>query len=345
MSDATFDSFVSGRGVILPSRPFPSSLIEEDEKQKDILLAKRTSQLMSSYRDYIKEVENDMKGHRLPDYRHATSTKTDHLIRDWNSEAVSSAQIVGLNKIPFGSSDAAINVDDDRSLSSCGSKERKNNYAIYTRKRARFYGVVIACALIGLAVRVKREAPSRNLPDWEGELKEELEGEAAMKTQGKIWPAAGQEESKSSSKTDTNQSTPVLPLKNKIGLILHQKFKPLWLSAKGGWNGGSHQDAIDFCAATRGRNICPYAAICPKGDGEDAIVMGGRHSSEFKVEGEQWAPVFGNGNNWVMIGEIDGEPSAKCKTYHQMERSDPDWGLSGDRADIKKHIMCCNLNQ
>ena len=38
-----------------------------------------------------------------------------------------------------------------------------------------------------------------------------------------------------------------------LGQILHDKFKPLWLSAKEGWNGGSHDEALQFCKNIRGK--------------------------------------------------------------------------------------------
>ena len=346
MSDTAIESFVSGKSVVLPSGTFAASLNEEDEKNKDtILLAERTSQLMSSYRDYISEVDDEMKGCSFSDNRRTPSTKPGPLLRDWNSAAGSSS-IGGSNKVPFGSSDSA-SLFDDQSFRSVSSKERKYSHPIFRSKklkRSLFTGVVVACALIGVIVGVKRQRRPRNLPDWNEELKEVLEVETAIKAEVR-WPTPDQEEYlvkdediTSDSKINKGAASP-----GQIGNILHQNFKPLWLGAKAGWYGGSHDDAVEFCESIRGRKVCPYAAICPKGDGEDAMVMGGLRQIEFKVEDEQYAPVFGKGNNWVMIGQKEGYPDAKCKTYHQLEKVDPDWGTTSDRADIKKHIMCCNI--
>jgi len=345
------ESFVSGRSVVLPSGSFAASLHEEDEKNKDnMLLAERTSQLMSSYRDYILEVDHDVRGYGPSSHHRRTQiSTTGPLIRDWSSAAAASSPIVGLNEVPFGSSDAA-SLIDDYSLSSASSKERKYSHPIFHSrkfKRSLFTGIVATCALIGVVVRVKAQMRPRNLPDWNEELNEVMEEEeATIKEDGVHWPASDHEESLKEGDivSDSEPGTGAASPQSQIGSILHQKFKPLWLGAKEGWNGGSHDDAIEFCESIRGMKICPYAAICPRGDGEDAMVMGGRHMVEFKVEDEQYAPVFGKGNNWVMIGQKDGDIRTKCKTYHQLERSDPDWGLNNDRADIKKHIMCCNLN-
>lgn len=345
MSDTAIESFVSGKSVVLPSGTFAVSLNEEDEKNKDtILLAERTSQLMSSYRDYISEVDDEMKGCSFSDNRRIPSTKHGPLLREWNRPAESSPT-VELNQVPFGSYDSASLIDD----SSVGSKERKYSHPIFRSKkfkRSLFTGVIAACALIGVIVGVKRHRRPSNLPDWNEELKEALEVETAIKAEVR-WPTPDQEESLVKDEDITSDSKikkgAASPGPGQIGNTLHQNFKPLWLDAKAGWYGGSHDDAVEFCESIRGRKVCPYAAICPKGDGEDAMVMGGMRQMEFKVEDEQYAPVFGQGNNWVMIGQKEGYPGAKCKTYHQLEKVHPDWGLTNDRADIKKHIMCCNI--
>jgi hypothetical protein len=60
---------------------------------------------------------------------------------------------------------------------------------------------------------------------------------------------------------------------------------------------------------------------------------------------------MGGDNHWVMIGssinnsnaEEDGG-STKCMTHRQLEGRAPRWGLSGDRAEVKQHIMCCTID-
>mmetsp|Transcript_29955 Transcript_29955/g.63524 ORF Transcript_29955/g.63524 Transcript_29955/m.63524 type:complete len:703 (+) Transcript_29955:135-2243(+) len=160
-------------------------------------------------------------------------------------------------------------------------------------------------------------------------------------------PEASVQESVSqnpSSNTSTATTTNQLDLTN----ILHQKFKPLWLSKAEGWNGGSHADAIQFCASIRGKKLCPYSAMCPHGPKH--AVMGGRHRLEYEVEGEQYAPVMGGENHWVMIGNMmndnggDTGTTAKCMTHRQLEGRAPEWGLNGDRNEVKQHVMCCTIS-
>ena len=58
--------------------------------------------------------------------------------------------------------------------------------------------------------------------------------------------------------------------------------------------------------------------------------------------GEQWAPVkLESGNEWVMVGMLNKDPSSTCRTYNQLHHKQPSWGIDGSKVDIKKHILCC----
>jgi hypothetical protein len=140
----------------------------------------------------------------------------------------------------------------------------------------------------------------------------------------------------------SESAAPATPSKSKVDLasVLHNKYKPLWLSAREGWTGGSHSDAVEYCNSVRGKSLCPYSAMCPHGPGN--TVMGGRHQLTFEVEGTQWAPVMGGENHWVMIGK-DGDGSSRCKTHRQLQGRAPAWGLTSDNADMKRHVMCCTV--
>lgn len=123
--------------------------------------------------------------------------------------------------------------------------------------------------------------------------------------------------------------------------ILHSKFKPLWLSSREGWNGGSHDDATKFCQNIRGKELCPFSTMCPHGPGRN--VLAGRRPVDFSSQGEQYAPVYGNANRWIMVGRKNGDASTTCTSHEQLEMRPPSWGLSGDRAEMKLHIMCCSV--
>lgn len=156
-------------------------------------------------------------------------------------------------------------------------------------------------------------------------------------------PSSQSQSSSSSSFANTDGKATATATSSKLNMttILHQKFKPLWLSAKEGWTGGSHNDAAEYCRTIRGKQLCPYSAMCPHGPGH--AVMGGRHQLEFNVEGVQYAPVLGGENHWVMIGTTENEGEMKCKTHRQLEGKLPEWGLTGDNPELKKYVMCCSI--
>jgi hypothetical protein len=43
------------------------------------------------------------------------------------------------------------------------------------------------------------------------------------------------------------------------------ELEPVWIDEEDGWEGGSHDDAEDFCENIVGKQLCPFAAYCPHG--------------------------------------------------------------------------------
>jgi len=117
-------------------------------------------------------------------------------------------------------------------------------------------------------------------------------------------------------------------------------LSPIWMDSSHGWNGGSHDEAIQFCEGFGMRDLCPYAAYCPHGPGQSVI---GGHATDFNTEGEQWAPVYGDTENWVMIGQKYENRATTCTNRQDLEGDVPDWDMSSKNADIKKYILCCSL--
>ena len=122
-------------------------------------------------------------------------------------------------------------------------------------------------------------------------------------------------------------------------------FNPQWFTAdNGGWDGGSHSEAVEFCqqfAGAHGKKmeLCPYAVYCPNGPSNSVI---GGHDANFDEEGEQWAPVFGQANHWVMIGKKGTNKSTTCLSHVQLTGEEPSWGIDGSSKEKKLHIMCCS---
>jgi hypothetical protein len=118
-------------------------------------------------------------------------------------------------------------------------------------------------------------------------------------------------------------------------------LEPVWMDEEDGWTGGSHDDAENFCNNIVGKSLCPYAAYCPHGPGQPVI---SGHDADFTTEGVQWAPVFGDENHWVLLSYKGSNSATTCMSHADLEGTAPDWGLSNARPWLKRHIMCCNLN-
>lgn len=145
-------------------------------------------------------------------------------------------------------------------------------------------------------------------------------------------------------------------------------MNPIWLDKSHGWTGGSYEDGEKFCKGLD-KKLCPYTACecalcinviavrytfgkmltilhfslrldCPHGPGTHA--MGG-HASDFNLEGEQWAPVYGENNHWVLIGRKYGNSATTCYSHDQLEGVPPEWGLTRGKPESKLHIQCCSF--
>ena len=116
-------------------------------------------------------------------------------------------------------------------------------------------------------------------------------------------------------------------------------FQPIWFSNAHGWSGTTYEDAILFCESYNHMVLCPYAAYCPGGRAKDPLPG----SMVTKLDEEEWVPANGPMNTWVQIGTIGGDESTKCTLHHDIFGSRPSFGVDGSRADVKHHIMCCQM--
>lgn len=121
---------------------------------------------------------------------------------------------------------------------------------------------------------------------------------------------------------------------------LRNQMDPVWMDSLHGWQGGTHDEATQFCDSFGNRKLCPYSAYCPNGPGQS--VMGGQ-STDFRSEGEQWAPVFGEKSEWVMIGAKYQNIATTCMGNQELEGDFPDLDISKENANMKKHLMCCSF--
>ena len=133
--------------------------------------------------------------------------------------------------------------------------------------------------------------------------------------------------------------------KHSVDASIMNTFNPAWFSAaRGGWDGGSHGDAVLFCEKFTGSHgksmeLCPYHAYCPQGPSMPVV---GGHDVNFEEEGEQWAPIYGQQNHWVMIGNGGANLSSLCQSHVKLTGEEPLWGLDWSHKEMKKYVMCCS---
>lgn len=136
--------------------------------------------------------------------------------------------------------------------------------------------------------------------------------------------------------TRTEIKENILCCQNPNNLLKERNFAkqldPIWLDESHGWTGGSHDDAMEFCETLGRRKLCPYVAYCPHGPGQS--VMGG-HTHDFNTAGEQWAPIYGENNHWVMVGRKYDNSATTCMDNLALEGGEPYWGLGKERAEVK----------
>jgi hypothetical protein len=384
-----------------------SDSVGADEEDLDTQLALRTSQLMSSYLDYVKEIDNRDSTSNAVSVDYAPPSPPPLIVAadHQGGSALAAASATPSNYPRSNNSNNNIDYSAPHLVMSSQYPTVQQHRIKYIHpifhsrkfKRSLCMLAIVGCVVVGMVVVTsvtKKEVMQQHSPTTTTTpTTEDAAGISFIKKkeeEGFHWEVEplhyyqneGEDESGGSFNKDYEKivsfstgpiitgsaSSPSLSAQGgggeggnhhqqqQIGNILHQQFKPLWFSTQDGWNGGSHADAIEFCRSVRNRNLCPYAVICPNGDGSDAFVMPGHsygHKSEFIVDGEQYAPVYGSGNNWVLIGEKEQQSSGttssttknKCKTTLQLDgTANPYWGWSSERADMKKHIMCCNFD-
>ena len=86
-------------------------------------------------------------------------------------------------------------------------------------------------------------------------------------------------------------------------------MNPIWLDDKHGWNGGSYNDAVEFCQGVGGKRLCPYAACEYECVREPAVSMFGcSHSVPLLV--------------WLRLSARPGhEPNGRPRSRFQPPRS------------------------
>jgi len=120
-----------------------------------------------------------------------------------------------------------------------------------------------------------------------------------------------------------------------------RKYEPVWLGREHDWTGGSYDDAVNLCIKFNG-NLCPYEAYCPLGAKAAAFPNA---PGAFDPNDEHYSPVADVENAWVNVGKKEGDSATSCRGYDELYPSQPEWGLTSDRPDLKRYILCCMKNE
>ena len=205
-------------------------------------------------------------------------------------------------------------------------KSRKGYH--YTIRSAGFrrcaVGIVALGAIIGISVGIaKTQQRKKDLPDWEGMLAEEEQGESSQSgTVGPYQPILQQE--------------PNNPLNSQEILELYQhsamEYHPLWFSREQGWNGQTYDAAMSYCAGQMGVLIvCSYDAICPAGP--NMMPVGGKKTGAEPNE-STWVPFIDEENAWAQVGISE--------SFCEKHDGAPKWGVTGEGNEgVTRFVACC----
>eukprot|EP00571_Detonula_confervacea_P008023 CAMPEP_0172314916 /NCGR_PEP_ID=MMETSP1058-20130122/23519_1 /TAXON_ID=83371 /ORGANISM="Detonula confervacea, Strain CCMP 353" /LENGTH=807 /DNA_ID=CAMNT_0013028871 /DNA_START=128 /DNA_END=2548 /DNA_ORIENTATION=- len=132
------------------------------------------------------------------------------------------------------------------------------------------------------------------------------------------------------------------------GTVIHE-YKPKWYSRTTGYRGTTYAAAMSFCAAQSLR-LCPYAQMCP--DGPSSLPFGGIQTdpsgyATIAAEGggAQWSPILSEDESsqvWVKVG--NGMPDT-CDEYLDLDRDGfvgkgtEEGGMTTE--EITRFVLCC----
>jgi hypothetical protein len=126
---------------------------------------------------------------------------------------------------------------------------------------------------------------------------------------------------------------------------IRDTYRPFWFDDADGWSGTTHDDGRRFCesipngSAGETFHLCPIKAVCPNGPHVDKPLA---YQMDPFGGGEQWTPISNYANGWVFVGEASGG-LATCQTYAESYQGDPSWGDDGSMPELKKNILCCQV--
>jgi hypothetical protein len=145
---------------------------------------------------------------------------------------------------------------------------------------------------------------------------------------------------------------PSLELVGSIGMTLtvlnksiRDTYRSFWFNDVNGWSGTTHDNGRRFCksipngSAGKTFHICLIKAVYHNVPAIDKPLA---YQMDAFGGGEQWTPISNYANGWVFVGDASGG-LATCQTYAESYQGNPSWGDDGSMPELKKHILCCQV--
>ena len=281
-------------------------VFDDGEGDGGLKLSRRTNRILSSYQDYIRNIEAEASKSGLGPGNDGKSCPggADHRYNRGNED-----QLELLNSDFYSFRDfsqlneeyATSNLHDRTSLNVTGRGSRNHRHHFYRSNKLR----VLACSVVmGLIVLVIGLNASND---------DEMDVEANART--------GLRQSDKSDEIDDEFA--------ELSTKMLEQYRPSFFD-RTHWEGNTYDDARNFCASRDDLILCPFEVACPLG-------IKSVRSGAIQLDAEQaFVPIWSDSmkGEWVQIG-----PKNSCdKTNGESPESE-------GKAVMAGNLFCCYANE
>lgn len=292
-------------------------------------LAERTSQIMSSYQEYVSEIDAESAKGVDVEFGRSNSLPNYHV--PFN-ETTGSAATTGFYRDFSQVDDSDLHRYATSNLHDLPSSTGERGFLGPTRNnrigfmRSKKFQGLFCSVLVGVAVLVLGMTIPNNKKNDAGEnAKTELQQIDESATEDDVDVMAGELGGLGSVVVQNPEGRPVNLLDDQelngreYGKML-ELYQPKFFDRRH-WQGNTYADAVIFCATTERMSLCPYEAICPVG-------ARGVPAAFIIVDADQAFAPISTGNaagEWVQIGSQNGCVKADV----------------GELVQSSEHVACC----
>ena len=282
-------------------------VFDDGEDDGGLKLSRRTNRILSSYQDYIRNIEAEASKSGLGPGSDGKSCPggADHRYNRGNEDQL---ELLNSDFYSYSFRDfsqlneeyATSNLHDRTSLNVTGRGSRNHRHHFYRSNKLR----VLACSVVmGLIVFIGMNASNDD----------EMDVEANAKT--------GLRQSGKSDEIDDEFA--------ELSTKMLEQYRPSFFD-RTKWEGNTYDDARNFCASRDDRILCPFEVACPLG-------IKSVRSGAIQLDAEQaFVPIWSDSmrGEWVQIG-----PKNSCdKTNGESPESE-------GKAVMAGNLFCCYANE